>query len=71
MSKLGNGRFADKVVFVTGAGSGIGRATALTAARERSVVAADYPDKHNQTDNQQTVQSIEELGGTHSRSLRT
>lgn len=37
------GRFADRTVIVTGAGSGIGRATALRVAREAGrVVAADW-----------------------------
>jgi NAD(P)-dependent dehydrogenase (short-subunit alcohol dehydrogenase family) len=38
-----------KVAFVTGAGGGIGRATALAFAREgASVVVADVSDKDNQ-----------------------
>ncbi|MGO4586220.1 SDR family NAD(P)-dependent oxidoreductase [Arthrobacter sp. 2RAF6] len=37
-----NGRFAGKTVFVTGAGSGIGQATALRVAKEGGrVIAAD------------------------------
>ena len=36
------GRFADQTVIVTGAGSGIGRATALRCAREQArVIATD------------------------------
>jgi NAD(P)-dependent dehydrogenase (short-subunit alcohol dehydrogenase family) len=55
-----NGGYAGKVAFVTGAGSGIGRATALAFAREgASVVAADASDQGNQ----ETVRMIEELGG--------
>jgi NAD(P)-dependent dehydrogenase (short-subunit alcohol dehydrogenase family) len=34
-----NGRFTSKVAFVTGAASGIGRATALALAREGAAVA--------------------------------
>jgi NAD(P)-dependent dehydrogenase (short-subunit alcohol dehydrogenase family) len=55
-----NGSYAGKVAFVTGAGSGIGRATALAFAREgASVVAADASEQGNQ----QTVRMVEELGG--------
>jgi NAD(P)-dependent dehydrogenase (short-subunit alcohol dehydrogenase family) len=55
-----NGSYAGKVAFVTGAGSGIGRATALAFAREgASVVAADASEQGNQ----ETVRMIEELGG--------
>jgi NAD(P)-dependent dehydrogenase (short-subunit alcohol dehydrogenase family) len=49
-----------KVAFVTGAASGIGRATALAFAREgASVVVADIADQ----DNQETARMIEDLGG--------
>ena len=55
-----NGSYAGKVAFVTGAGSGIGRATALAFAREgASVVATDASDQGNQ----EMVRMIEELGG--------
>jgi NAD(P)-dependent dehydrogenase (short-subunit alcohol dehydrogenase family) len=55
-----NGSFAGKVAFVTGSGSGIGRATALAFAREgASVVLADVSEQGNQ----ETVRMIEELGG--------
>jgi NAD(P)-dependent dehydrogenase (short-subunit alcohol dehydrogenase family) len=54
------GRFAGKVAFVTGAGSGMGRTTALAFAREgASVVLADVSDQGNQ----QTARMIEEFGG--------
>ena len=49
-----------KVAFVTGAGSGIGRATALAFAREgASVTVADISEQ----DNQETVRMIEEEEG--------
>jgi NAD(P)-dependent dehydrogenase (short-subunit alcohol dehydrogenase family) len=54
------GEFAGKVAFVTGAGSGIGRATALAFAREgASVVAAGVSEQRDQ----ETVGMIEDLGG--------
>jgi NAD(P)-dependent dehydrogenase (short-subunit alcohol dehydrogenase family) len=53
-----NGSYAGKVAFVTGAGSGIGRATALAFAREgASVVVSDISERGNQ----ETVRMIEEL----------
>ena len=54
-------KHAGKVAFVTGAGSGIGRATALAFAREgASVVVADISEQGNR----ETVRMIEEeLGG--------
>ena len=55
-----NGSYTGKVAFVTGGGSGIGRATALAFAREgASVVVADISEQGNQ----ETARTIEELGG--------
>jgi NAD(P)-dependent dehydrogenase (short-subunit alcohol dehydrogenase family) len=55
-----NGGFAGKVAFLTGAGSGIGRATALAFAREgASVVVADVSERSNND----TACMIEDLGG--------
>jgi NAD(P)-dependent dehydrogenase (short-subunit alcohol dehydrogenase family) len=54
------GSFAGKVAFVTGAGSGMGRTTALAFAREgASVVLADVSDHGNQ----ETARMIEEFSG--------
>src|SRR4051794_27989840 len=55
-----DGSFAGKVAFVSGATSGIGRATALAFARAgASVVIADVSDRGNQ----ETARMIEEIGG--------
>ena len=52
--------YVGKVAFVTGAASGIGRATALAFARERaSVVAADISEQGSR----ETARMIEESGG--------
>jgi NAD(P)-dependent dehydrogenase (short-subunit alcohol dehydrogenase family) len=51
---------ARKVAFVTGAGSGIGRTTALAFASESaSVLVADVSEQGNQ----ETAHMIEDLGG--------
>lgn len=61
MTDNGHGEFDGKVAFVTGAGSGIGRATALAfAAQGASVIAAD----RNADDNQFTADLITGHGGT-------
>jgi NAD(P)-dependent dehydrogenase (short-subunit alcohol dehydrogenase family) len=55
-----NGSFAGKVAFVTVAGTGIGRATALAFAREGAGVAvADVSEQGNR----ETARMIEEAGG--------
>ena len=60
MTTMHNGSYAGKVAFVTGAASGMGRATALAFAREgASVVTADISDDGNQ----ETARMIEKLGG--------
>jgi NAD(P)-dependent dehydrogenase (short-subunit alcohol dehydrogenase family) len=55
-----NGSYAGKVAFVTGAGSGIGRAAAVAFAREGAgVVVADVSEQGNR----ETARMIEEQGG--------
>jgi NAD(P)-dependent dehydrogenase (short-subunit alcohol dehydrogenase family) len=55
-----NGSFAGKVAFVTGAGTGIGRATAMAFARKGAgVVVADVSEQGNR----ETARMIEEAGG--------
>ena len=56
----GNGEFAGKVAFVTGAASGIGRAAALAFARAGArVVVADVAEDANR----ETARMIEQAGG--------
>jgi NAD(P)-dependent dehydrogenase (short-subunit alcohol dehydrogenase family) len=60
MTRTERGTFAGKVAFVTGAASGIGRATALAFAREgASVAIADVAEERNQ----ETARLIEDAGG--------
>ena len=60
MSAIQNGSYAGKVAFVTGAGSGIGSATALAFAREGASVVVSDISEQNARD---TARRIEELGG--------
>ena len=54
-----NGSYAGKVAFVTGAGGGIGRATALAFAREGASVVVSDISEQNVRD---TARRIKELG---------
>lgn len=54
------GQFAGKTIFITGAGTGIGRATALVFAREGASVAAAGV---TEDDLQETVRQVTQQGG--------
>src|SRR5215212_10596014 len=60
MATNDNGSYAGKVAFVTGAGSGIGHATALAFAREGASVVVSGISEQTVRD---TARRIEELGG--------
>jgi NAD(P)-dependent dehydrogenase (short-subunit alcohol dehydrogenase family) len=60
MTTQENRLFSGKVAFITGAGSGIGRATALAFARAGARVVTTDISEHA---NQQTARMIEDLGG--------
>lgn len=55
-----NGRFSGKVVFITGAGGGLGRGAAIAFAKEgANVVVTDLSEKANL----ETAEMIEDMGG--------
>ncbi|NHE55954.1 glucose 1-dehydrogenase [Cyclobacterium plantarum] len=60
MENQKNGKFAGKVAFITGAGGGLGRGTAIAFAKEgANVVVTDL----SEVANQETAKQIEEIGG--------
>ena len=66
MTETSNGRFTGKVAVVTGAGSGIGRTTALAFAREgAAVVVIDL----SADSNQETANRIETVRWARARRL--
>jgi 3-oxoacyl-[acyl-carrier protein] reductase len=61
MNKSINRRFEDKVVLITGASTGIGRAVALAFAREGAKVVANYRDNQKAADS--LIAEITDAGG--------
>jgi NAD(P)-dependent dehydrogenase (short-subunit alcohol dehydrogenase family) len=59
----GAGKLSDRVVFITGGDSGIGRATAIACAKEGAKVAIGFLGSE-QEDADETVRLVEEAGGT-------
>ena len=59
-SYKGSGRMANKIVLITGADSGIGRAVAIAFAREGADVVVSYLDEHE--DAKETARWVEEAG---------
>tara|TARA_R110002050_G_scaffold289734_1_gene442678 strand:+ start:1889 stop:2686 length:798 start_codon:yes stop_codon:yes gene_type:complete len=60
MENQKNGKFVGKVAFITGAGGGLGRGTAIAFAKEgANVVVTDL----SEVANQETAKQIEEIGG--------
>lgn len=58
MSKIINGRFNDKVMIITGAAGGIGKAVALRAAKEGAkLVLADRKEEMSK----ETLKEIREI----------
>ena len=56
----GSGKLQDKVAFITGGDSGIGRAVAVLFAREGADIAISYLDEHK--DARETVRLVEKEG---------
>ncbi|WP_366655853.1 SDR family oxidoreductase [Fodinicurvata sp. EGI_FJ10296] len=59
----GSGRLKGKTAIITGADSGIGRATAILFAREGARVAILYKDATEQNDAEETARLVEQEGG--------
>src|SRR5688500_7092619 len=59
-SYVGFGRLTDKIALITGGDSGIGRAVALSFAREGADVAIAYLNEHE--DAEETKRVVEEAG---------